>query len=101
MYVFLNIYAYFAKWREVTINYWDNNKREKGVEVGWIPPKRANTTGKSGTVTFIWLVDPNGKIDGDTVYVISSGITELLQEKQLKATNLNQLKILLVACIAL
>ena len=55
----------------------DNNKREKGVEVGWIPPKRANTTGKSGTVTFIWLVDPNGKIDGDTVYVISSGITEL------------------------
>jgi hypothetical protein len=53
----------------------DNSRREKGVE--WIPPKRANTSGKSGTVTFMWLVDPNGKIDQDTVILILSGITEL------------------------
>ncbi|WP_103666511.1 TonB family protein [Pseudanabaena sp. BC1403] len=53
----------------------DNNKREKGVE--WIPPKRANTTGKSGVVTFIWLVDPNGKIVDNTVEIVSSGIPEL------------------------
>lgn len=53
----------------------DNSKREKGVE--WIPPKRANTSGKSGTVTFMWLVDPNGKIEEDTVILVLSGIPEL------------------------
>ncbi|GBO56418.1 hypothetical protein APA_4754 [Pseudanabaena sp. lw0831] len=53
----------------------DNSRREKGVE--WIPPKRANTSGKSGTVTFMWLVDPNGKIEEDTVLLILSGIPEL------------------------
>ena len=53
----------------------DNSRREKGVE--WIPPKRANTSGKSGTVTFMWLVDPNGKIEEDTVILVLSGIPEL------------------------
>ena len=53
----------------------DDTKREKGVE--WIPPKRANTTGKSGTVLFFWLVDPQGKIEENTVHIVSSGITEL------------------------
>ncbi len=53
----------------------DNSKREKGVE--WIPPKRANTTGKSGTVLFFWLVDPNGKIDGNTREIVSSNVPEL------------------------
>ena len=53
----------------------DNSRREKGVE--WIPPKRANTSGKSGTVTFMWLVDPNGKIVEDTVLLVLSGISEL------------------------
>ncbi len=53
----------------------DNSKREKGVE--WIPPKRANTSGKSGTVTFMWLVNPNGKIEEDTVILVLSGIPEL------------------------
>ena len=53
----------------------DNSRREKGVE--WIPPKRANTSGKRGTVTFMWLVDPNGKIVEDTVLLVLSGISEL------------------------
>ena len=53
----------------------DNSRREKGVE--WIPPKRANTSGKSGTVTFMWLVDPSGKIEEDTVILVLSGIPEL------------------------
>jgi hypothetical protein len=53
----------------------DNSKREKGVE--WIAPKRANTSGRSGTVTFMWLVDPNGKIEEDTVILVLSGIPEL------------------------
>jgi Gram-negative bacterial TonB protein C-terminal len=53
----------------------DSSRREKGVE--WIPPKRANTSGKSGTVTFMWLVDPNGKIEEDTVILVLSGISEL------------------------
>ena len=34
--------------------------REKGV--AWIPPKRVNIAGKSGSVTFMWLVAPDGKI---------------------------------------
>jgi Gram-negative bacterial TonB protein C-terminal len=53
----------------------DSSRREKGVE--WIPPKRANTSGKSGTVTFMWLVDPSGKIEEDTVILVLSGIPEL------------------------
>ncbi len=61
--------------QEALLSDLDNTKREKGVE--WIPPKRANTTGKSGLVTFMWLVDPNGKIDENTVLVVSSGIPEL------------------------
>lgn len=60
---------------EALISDLDNSKREKGVE--WIPPKRANISGKSGTVTFMWLVDPNGKIEEDTVILVLSGIPEL------------------------
>jgi len=47
--------------------------REKGVT--WIPPKVANTSGKSGSVTFMWLVDPSGEVQ--TRFLKSSGIKEL------------------------
>ena len=41
----------------VTIN---ADTREKGIE--WIPPKSNNVAGKSGTVTYAWLVAPDGKV---------------------------------------
>ena len=47
--------------------------RERGVT--WIPPKVANTSGKSGSVTFMWLVDPSGEVQ--TRFLKSSGIKEL------------------------
>jgi len=47
--------------------------REKGVT--WIPLKVANTSGKSGSVTFMWLVDPSGEVQ--TRFLKSSGIKEL------------------------
>ena len=47
--------------------------REKGVT--WIPPKAANTLGKSGSVTFMWLVDPSGEVQ--TRFLKSSGIKEI------------------------
>ncbi|PZO38521.1 MAG: hypothetical protein DCF19_16500 [Pseudanabaena frigida] len=34
--------------------------REKGV--AWIPPKKAAVAGKKGTVTYFWLVAPDGKV---------------------------------------
>ncbi len=37
-----------------------DEKREKGVE--WIPPKTTKVTGKSGTITYAWLLEPDGKI---------------------------------------
>jgi len=48
-------------------------QREKGVV--WIPPKVANVSGKSGSVTFMWLVDPNGEVK--TLYWTSSKFKEL------------------------
>lgn len=43
--------------KEVTINV---DTREKGIE--WIPPKVTTVAGKSGTVTYAWLVAPDGKV---------------------------------------
>lgn len=48
-------------------------QRERGMV--WIPPKVANVSGKSGSVTFMWLVYPNGEVK--TLYLILSGIKEL------------------------
>ena len=47
--------------------------REKGV--AWIPPKRVNIAGKSGSVTFMWLVAPDGEIQAK--FLKSSGDKEL------------------------
>jgi hypothetical protein len=41
------------------VSYPENNI-EKGI--AWISPKSGNIAGKKGTVTFRWLVDPNGEI---------------------------------------
>jgi len=43
--------------KDVLIN---ADTREKGIE--WIPPKVTNIAGKSGTVTYAWLVAPDGKV---------------------------------------
>ncbi|MCA6587243.1 MAG: hypothetical protein ACK5EU_06825 [Pseudanabaena sp.] len=37
-----------------------DEKREKGVE--WIPPKTTKVEGKRGTITYAWLLEPDGKI---------------------------------------
>jgi len=37
-----------------------DEKREKGVE--WIPPKTTKVAGKRGTITYAWLLEPDGKI---------------------------------------
>jgi TonB family protein len=47
--------------------------REKGVQ--WIPPKVSSITGKKGSVTLMWLVDPQGNVE--TRFVKSSGVKEL------------------------
>ncbi len=46
---------------------------EKGVE--WIPPKVTNIAGKKGTVTYLLLVNPVGKVE--TRFLQSSGDKEL------------------------
>ena len=43
--------------KDVLIN---ADTREKGIE--WIPPKVTSVAGKSGTVTYAWLVAPDGKV---------------------------------------
>ncbi|WP_197278617.1 energy transducer TonB [Pseudanabaena sp. 'Roaring Creek'] len=48
-------------------------EREKGVE--WIAPKVSSVAGKSGSVIFMWLVDPSGKVK--KLYLKSSGFKEL------------------------
>lgn len=47
--------------------------REKGVQ--WIPPKVSSIAGKKGSVTLMWLVDPQGNVE--TRFVKSSGVKEL------------------------
>ncbi len=47
--------------------------REKGVV--WIPPKGVNIARKSGSVTFMWLVAPDGEIQAK--FLKSSGDKEL------------------------
>jgi len=46
--------------KDVLIPYPDE-RREKGVD--WIPAKAKNISGKSGTVTYAWLVAPDGKVE--------------------------------------
>jgi hypothetical protein len=46
--------------KDVLIPYPDE-RREKGVD--WIPAKATNISGKSGTVTYAWLVAPDGKVE--------------------------------------
>jgi TonB family protein len=48
-------------------------RQEKGVE--WIPPKVTNIAGKKGTVTYLLLVNPVGKVE--TRFLQSSGDKEL------------------------
>jgi outer membrane biosynthesis protein TonB len=57
---------------DALIPYPDLN-REKGVT--WIPAKVTNVSEKKGSVTFMWLVDPNGEVQ--TRFLKSSGIKEL------------------------
>lgn len=45
--------------RDKLISFSDE-KREKGVE--WIPPKTTKVAGKRGTITYAWLLEPDGKI---------------------------------------
>ncbi len=47
--------------------------REKGIS--WIPAKVPNANGKKGSVTYMWLVAPNGEIK--SIFLKSSGDKEL------------------------
>lgn len=58
----------------ITIN---EDKREKGVD--WIPPKVAKVAGKSGTVTYAWLVAPDGTVTKKFVELKKTVAPELVE----------------------
>lgn len=61
--------------KDVLIPYPDE-RREKGVD--WIPAKATNLSGKSGTVTYAWLVAPDGKVEKKFVEFKNTIDTELV-----------------------